>query len=108
MDDIHTEPLYRLSMMDEISAGIQEDVNEIRDMTIRQGTIKSEDDMLDEDMQMYFSKTVDDMNKSKASQVIDPDPYFRDENGFIRLIRKSTVNKALKASGIIGKKSKVG
>ena len=108
MDDIHTEPLYRLSMMDEISAGIQEDVNEIRDMTIRQGNIKSEDDMLDEDMQMYFSKTVDDMNKSKASQVIDPDPYFRDENGFIRLIRKSTVNKALKASGIIGKKSKVG
>ena len=93
MDDISTDPLYRLSLMDEIGAQIRDDSESINIMTQRDvGFLAPMSDDPDENVAHEFIDTMfDDIDRSGVPQ----EAYQRDEEGFIMLIPRNHGSKEL-------------
>lgn len=90
MDDIQTEPLYRLTMLDEVSASIPEDINSLTDISRK--TYNSLEPMTvdpsENDVELFERQWQSDIARSEA----DRDTAERDSDGFIVLVRKPKVN----------------
>lgn len=93
MDDISTDSLYRLSLMDEIGAQIRDDSESINIMTQRDvGFLAPMSDDPDENVAHEFIDTMfDDIDRSGVPQ----EAYQRDEEGFIMLIPRNHGSKEL-------------
>jgi len=96
-DDIYTEPVYRLSMIDEIAADIHEDINEIKEITRRTRNflepINDPDEQIASD---FIDQMVTDIDNSAAVE----DNQIRDEDGYIILVPISKIASSLEAVGI--------
>lgn len=87
MDDIHTEPLYRLSMLDELAATAAADVNEIKDITRRtRNLLEPLVDPDEEAARDFVAQMYVDIDRSGVDQ---EDNYIRDEEGFVLLLRRN-------------------
>lgn len=85
-DDIYTDPIYRLSMLDEIGAQIHDDVDHIEELTRRNVNFLDpiSDDPDDEASANFIGNMFDDIDRSGVVQ----EDMLRDEDGFIILIHK--------------------
>lgn len=98
MDDISTDPVYRLSLLDEIGAQIKDDADAIHEITQRNiGALEPLSEDPDESIASEFMSTVlKDIDKSKVSQENHP----RDEEGFIILVPRQPAPKEIDFSGL--------
>lgn len=84
-DDIHTDPVYRLSMVDEVAASMVEDAQEVKTITRRQmNLLEPLTDPFEEDSAIFLGRMFDDINKSNAFD--QGEEMLRDADGFIILI----------------------
>lgn len=97
-DDIYTDPVYRLSMIDELAASIHEDMDDIPAITRRTTEFLSPlTDPFEEDAEAFIDQMREDIKNSAAFQ---DDNQPRDENGYIVLIPTGTIETCLQAAGI--------
>lgn len=98
MDDIQTEPLYRLSMVDEVSAAIHDDINNLTEISRK--TYNSLEPMTNDpgeyDAQIFERQWQSDVARSEADQ----DNQLRDDDGFIILVHKNKLLTDLENLGI--------
>lgn len=84
-DDIHTDPVYRLSMVDELAASMANDINEINTITRRNtNLLEPMSDPDDIAINTFMDKMFDDIDKSG----VDQEDILRDNEGFMVLIRR--------------------
>ncbi len=85
-DDIHTGPVYRLSMLDEVGAQIHDDVDHIEALTRRSMNFLDPyiDDPDDQTSAAFITEMFADIDRSGVEQ----EDMLRDEDGFIVLVRK--------------------
>lgn len=86
MEDINGTPVYRKSMIDEISANIVHDAQSVEKITRRRGFLEPiSEDMEDIVINEFIDKVADDINNSTGGD--RPDETIRDADGFCILIR---------------------
>ncbi len=93
MDDINTEPVYRLSMLDEVAASIETNMDEMAPLTRREvSLLKPINEVESETISEFTSQVFDDIDRSGVDQ---SDNMLRDDNGFIILIHKKKLNECV-------------
>ena len=86
MEDIDGAPVYRKSMIDELSANIVEDAQSIKDLTRRRTMLEPITiDIDDVAINDFMAQTLDDIEHSTGGD--RPDGSIRDADGFCVLIR---------------------
>ena len=85
-DDISTEPVYRLSLLDEVGAQIHDDVDHIEELTRRSMSFLDpiSDDPDEEASANFIGQMFADIDHSGVEQ----EDMLRDEDGFIILVHK--------------------
>lgn len=98
LDDIHTDPVYRLSMLDELAANMVEDINEIKAITRRTRNILEPMNDPDEQLAQNFMDTMfEDIDRSGVDQ---EDNFIRDDEGFIVLLHRNKLLVDLSTNGL--------
>lgn len=86
MEDINSSPVYRKSMIDEISANIVHEADSVAKITRRRGFLEPiSEDMEDLAIGEFMDQVAEDINHSTGGD--RPDESIRDKDGFCVLIR---------------------
>ena len=102
MDDLNTDPVYRLSMVDELNAQIADESDKLKTISRRKvkNILDPTIDIDQVDADEFLNSFNDDINHSKVSQDDTfADDFMRDDEGFIVMLWS---NKPVDMSGLAG------